>query len=94
MTTNYKLFIGLNDKDTHKQEHNFQYYVNRIGKVIPNCTIVKCNGFYKSEPETSVQVIIYDCTLEQATDYARQFKQMFNQNEIALAEFVEQAIFI
>ena len=47
MIYGYNVYIGMNDKDTHKQEIKTENFKNIIGKAFENCTILDTTGFFQ-----------------------------------------------
>ena len=91
---NFSLQIGLNDKESHRQEFNTDYYVKTIGNYVDACTIIPCVGYYKGERENSLRVEIYDTTREHVEYLCNEFKAIFNQESIILNELSLNPIFI
>lgn len=75
-------YIGLNDKDTHKQKYNFNTYLKLLNSIllgddVTSYTITKATGFYKGEKENTIRLeLLNDCLTQKAID---NIKEVFNQ---------------
>lgn len=76
-----RYYIGLNDKDKHKQilsNETMELLVSKIvSKQVENFTIIKAKGFYKGEPENTLIVEIIGDTLNAKT--LEELKTILNQ---------------
>lgn len=74
-------YIGLNDKDTHKQKYNFNTYLKILNSIlleddVTSYTITKATGFYKGEKENAIRLeLLNDCLTQKAID---NIKEVFN----------------
>lgn len=94
MIYGYSVYIGMNDKDTHKQEISTENFKNIIGKAFENCTILETTGFYKGEQEKSLQVIVYGIDAKTVMMKINELKKTLNQESILITQIKEQPIFI
>ena len=88
MDIEYKIYIGLNDKDTHKQEVRTDYAIGLIGLYFECCTVQKVIGYYKQEQENSLIVNVID-NEQKRPDIKRaveNLKYLLNQECILLTE--------
>lgn len=75
-------YIGLNDKDTHKQKYNFTTYLKMLNSIlldddVTSYTITKTIGFYNGEKENTIRLeLLNDCLSSIATE---NIKEVFNQ---------------
>ena len=83
MTCLHYYYIGLNDKDTHKQKYNYGTYVKMLRNILLKYdvlayTFYKVTGSWKNELENTIKLelsdnyLINDCLLE--------LKEIFNQD--------------
>ena len=75
-------YIGLNDKDSHKQEKTTQEALNIIEEIMDNAGIDSyttsiVQGHYKNELETTIKLDIVGIALSQY--YINQIKGLLNQ---------------
>lgn len=88
------LLIGLNDKDTLRQELNTDEVISWLQYQFDNCTITECAGSYKHmdgtvTKETSLQVSIYDNNYNYIDDVIV-IKYVLNQESIGVVtEYVD-----
>lgn len=73
-------YIGLNDKDTHRQELSTELAIGLLADVLRD---VECysysiiNGVYKGEHETTIKLELIDCGL--CNNTIQELKHEFNQ---------------
>jgi hypothetical protein len=60
MDIEYKMYIGLNDKDTHKQEVTTNKAIELVSLYFECCTVQEVTGCYKREQEKSLIVSVID----------------------------------
>ena len=77
----HEIFIGLNDKDEHKQLLSTNAVKLAIAKALQDCTIFDCTGVYRGEVENSLQIIVYSDDADLIA-FARWACREFNQYEI------------
>lgn len=94
MVYGYSVYIGMNDKDAHKQEIKTENFKNIIGKAFENCTILDTTGFFRGEKEKSLQVTVYDIDLKTLTMKINELKNTLNQESIGYAPLTTKATFI
>ena len=92
-TTVYRLYMGLNDKDTKKQEHPteeaFNLFQSLVLRQFDGATVWSAKGIYTHEDGTQVSENTLCCELIFA-DYVhvKKFvtllKEVFNQESIAV----------
>lgn len=99
---NYKIVIGLNDKNTLKQEIATQVAISTIKNKMESLrlgfSLKEIEGGYEMQDtryvfEKSVELSIFNIhqnTLFYICDF---FKQEFNQESILIVEITEQALF-
>ena len=51
----------------------------KIIALSTDATVTECTGIYKGNVEPSLKIEIYDTTLENAVELAREFARTFNQ---------------
>lgn len=92
----YEIMLGLNDKDTHKQEFNIDFVIDIVGRWFDSCTIQKCIGFYKGEKENSLKITVYtEKSLEYMKYQVGTFGLTFNQECVILKDcFLDETFFI
>jgi len=54
------MYIGMNDKDLHKQVLTDEAFYQAIARYIESCTIFEAKGLYHGELEKSLKLEIYD----------------------------------
>lgn len=96
----HTLFIGLNDKDTLKQELSLEDFKSRISSVIGDCTIKEgATGYYthdngKKIVEKSLEVVKFGGSKRTIVNQAKQLKQLLNQESIVLETTQSKSDFI
>lgn len=81
----YQIFVGLNDKDQHKQIISGIEAWRIIGGIFPDgCTIAGAAGMYRGENEKSLIVTIYGGSMERKAIKAKAelIRQALNQNQV------------
>ena len=75
-------YIGLNEKDTHKQKYNFNTYLKILNSIlldddVTSYTITKTIGFYRGEKENTIRLeLLNDCLSSKAIE---NIKEVLNQ---------------
>lgn len=96
----HTLFIGMNDKDTMKQELTLDQYKERISRVLGDCTIKEgATGYYTHDNgtkviEKSLEVKKFGGTKRSIVACAKKLKQELNQESIILQTTISKADFI
>lgn len=99
---NYKLYIGLNDKNTLEQIIDTQKAVDVICNIMKDhkkgFSLVTQKGGYEMESgqyvfENSLALSIFEISQKQLFSFCDIFKKAFNQESILITEITEQAIF-
>jgi len=86
----HTLFIGLYDKDTHKQELSINEFKSRISNTLGDCTIKEGQtGYYTHADgtqvtEPSLEVKKFGGTKRDIVNLAKQLKKQLNQESIIL----------
>lgn len=75
------MYIGMNDKDLHKQVKSARYFKQEIAKEM-DCTIFECTGIYKGEIEKSLKIEVFGKTAKECREIARRLCVKFNQESI------------
>lgn len=75
-------YIGLNDKDTHKQKYSTETFIRMLCGImkassIDNFTLSVVTGYYKGEPETTLKLELVNNFLTAYT--VTEIKEAFNQ---------------
>lgn len=81
----YQIFIGLNDKDQHKQIISEMAARRIIGGMFPEgCTIAAADGMYRGENKKSLIVTVYAGSMERKAIKAKAeaIRQELNQNQV------------
>ena len=76
------MYIGMNDKDLHKQVLTDEAFYKAIASYIESCTIFEAKGLYHGELEKSLKLEIYDENEDFYIEIARKLCIELNQNEI------------
>lgn len=95
----YSMFIGLNDKDSKKQEVRTDDAIKLVSNVIEGGSISTIHGVYTHEDgtkvnETTLKVdILYsdDATVRM---YANDLKRLLNQESILIQQNVINGMFV
>jgi uncharacterized membrane-anchored protein YitT (DUF2179 family) len=87
MKTLQTLYIGLNDKDKHKQLLLTSTYKDKISKIlyaygIHSFTMLEAQGFYKSELENTLVIQVFNMDIPKVC--IKDIKQELNQECIML----------
>ena len=96
----YTLFIGMNDKDTHKQELSTEEFRERIANTLGDCTIREgATGYYTHDNgtkviEKSLEVTKFGGTKKSIVNMVKQLKQILNQECIILKTQISKSDFI
>ena len=99
----YTLSIGLNDKDTKQQRHStieaYKIVENILVDKVGGGSIFEGRGVYKHKDgkiivEHSLQVILFDCSENQALEVIKATKQALNQETIALTTEIVESRFV
>lgn len=96
----HTLFIGLNDKDTLKQELSVDEFKQRISDTLGDCTIKEgATGYYTHGNgvkivEKSLEVTKFGGTKRNMINLAKQLKKTLNQESIILRTQVSKSDFI
>lgn len=99
--TTVNLYVGLNDKDTKRQELSNLEAKAEISAILfrycPNgFTLQECQGMYKHEDgavvcENTIKVILFDYNIELVLDAVEDLKLKLNQECIAV-EYINSTI--
>lgn len=90
MFNKYTIYLGLNDKDSKKQEIATSAAIEKVARYLRDCTITECIGFYTHdngefvvEKSIKIEKIDFDGSfdMERAAD---DLKRMFNQESVAV----------
>lgn len=101
-TKSYNLFLGLNDKDSKKQEITtidaFKIVSNLATNYFDGCTITQSQGYYKDSNnnlilENTLQIQIATNEQKQIFNFCKQLKTIFNQESILIYEATYNTIF-
>lgn len=95
----YSLFIGLNDKDTKKQEVSTSKAIELVSNVIAGGSISTIHGVYTHEDGTKVKEntlkvdILYsdDATVRM---YANNIKSLLNQESVMISKEFINGMFV
>lgn len=100
---NFIIIVGLNDKDTRRQETPADIAKNTLAGIVleyaDGATLTECNGIYKHEDggivfEKSIKIEISGISKENAERIASKAKTALNQESIYFAEFSSDVRFI
>lgn len=90
MFTKYTLFLGLNDKNTKKQEITILEAYKILMNLLDNATITEATGFYKHDDGTliiekslKIELIDFNNNLN-INKIIEDLKKLFNQEAVAL----------
>lgn len=89
MAEKFILYVGLNDKDTKKQEVETLQAKENIADICGNCTISEVFGAYVHDDgtkvkETTLKVELLFISYLTAVKLAKDIKKALNQESIAL----------
>lgn len=91
----YVLYLGLNDKNTKKQEVNtldaYKIVSNLLLKYTDGATIFEARGIYKHDDgtfvvENTLRIELLFVNYENIVDIVEQLKTLFNQESIAVSK--------
>lgn len=83
------MYIGMNDKDEHKQLLDADYFYSAIAARIESVTIIPAIGFYKGERENSLRCEVFGLDHEKLVAIARELCAVLNQECIIVdGEFI------
>lgn len=92
MLKQFTIYLGLNDKDTKKQEVTTIDAYKILMNLLDGATINESTGFYKHNNgdliiEKSLQIILIDFNNNlKINDICDQLKKLFNQEAVVLQE--------
>lgn len=101
-TKNYNLFLGLNDKDSKKQEFTtidaYKICSKLATKKFDGCTITQAQGYYRDSNnnlvlENTLQIQIATNDKKAILQYCKLLKTIFNQECILIYEAQYNTIF-
>ena len=101
-TKNYNLFLGLNDKDSKKQEFAtldaYKIASKLATKKFDGCTITQSQGYYRDSNnnlilENTLQIQIATNNKKAIFEYCKLLKTIFNQECILIYETQYNTIF-
>lgn len=91
--TNFNVFIGLNDKDTHTQEISTNDAKRITAQALANTTgagtIIEAVGVWNGEIEASLNVRILNAERDAVETFAAIVKSALNQHEVLIEEEVQ-----
>ena len=76
------MYIGMNDKDLHRQILDDSIFFKAIARYIEGCTVFEAKGLYKGEWEKSLKLEIYDENEAYYIEIAKKLCVELNQAEI------------
>lgn len=76
------MYIGMNDKDLHKQVLKDEAFYRAIARYVDSCTIFEAKGLYHGEYEKSLKLEIYDENEAYYMEIAKKLCIELNQAEI------------
>jgi hypothetical protein len=83
------MYIGMNDKDLHKQVLDKAVFFAAIARELESVTIFEAIGYYKGERENSLKLEIFGMSHEELVTIARKLCIDLNQECIIVdGEFV------
>lgn len=91
--TNFNVFIGLNDKDTHTQEISTndakRITAQALAATTGAGTIIEAVGVWNGEIEASLNVRILNAERDAVETFAAIVKSALNQHEVLIEEEVQ-----
>lgn len=99
METKFTIYLGLNDKDTKRQEittlNAYKIAVNIIG----DCSISELTGYYTHNDnevviERSLKIEVFGNTESDIKTIAEQLKTTFNQERVIIQKQIVDSLFI
>ena len=99
---NYKLYVGLNDKDSYVQIIASEEAENRsriiVGELVGGATFSNKQGYWVDElgnptMENTIEITISNCNDEVIEEVCRKLNAEFNQNCIMVEKTVVQVAF-
>lgn len=90
MNINYKIFIGLNDKDLHKQIIETKEVKKTLSILFDCFTLTESMGYWKKEKESTlvIDIISNESERENICNKVRFLKQHLNQECILITEII------
>lgn len=76
------MYIGMNDRDLHKQVLSDEAFYRAIANYVDSCTIFEAKGLYHGELEKSLKLEIYDENEAYYIEIAKKLCVELNQAEI------------
>lgn len=94
MFINYKIFIGLNDKDLHKQIINVKTLKTTLSTLFNCFTLTESIGYWKREKENTliIDIISNENNREIIYNKVRFLKQHLNQECILITETIYNSV--
>ena len=89
MTVLTQLYIGLNDKDEHKQLLLTDTYKDKVSRIlyaygVHSFTILEAQGFYKGELENTLVIQVFDIDVPEVC--IKDIKKELNQECIMVTK--------
>lgn len=99
MQEKFTIYLGLNDKDTKRQEINTLDAYKIAVNIIGDCSISELTGFYthhNGQPviEKSLKIEVFGKTEPEVKNIAEQLKVTFNQESVIIQKQVVNSMFI
>lgn len=99
MTEKFIMYLGLNDKDTKRQEIQTLDAYKIAVNVIGDCSITEILGFYthidgEVVTEKSFKIEIFGHTELEVKIIAEKLKQMFNQESVIIEKQIVDSQFV
>lgn len=86
------MYVGMNDKDEHKQLLDANYFYSAIAARVESVTIFPAIGYYKGERENSLKCEVFGLDHEKLVAIARELCAVLNQECIIVdGEFISAA---
>lgn len=99
----YKIFVGLNDKDTYKQIVDTNEAENRIqiivSEMVGGATFSKSQGFWvdsfgNETRENTIEIMISNCNDDVIEEICIKLRDEFNQNCVMVEKSISQIAFV
>ena len=94
MFNKYAFYLGLNDKETKKQEIATPAAIEKAARYFKDCTITECTGFYThdngdvvTEKTLKIEKIDFNGDFNMIAA-AEDLKRMFNQESVAVESVI------
>lgn len=94
----YIVYLGLNDKDTKKQERTTKDCIQLLKSIVSNyfygATISSAIGYFEGKPEKSIRIELLYTNEKTVLNFATDLRDIFNQQSVLVEKSVIYAVMV